>query len=497
MASSATIVWSAGGPVEGRGDDLALDRPLEVGDLFRPLVDEHDHQVALGVVGGDRVGDRLHDHRLAGLGRRHDQAALALADRGDDVDDPADQVARLGLEAQPLTGVERGQLGELDAVLGGLGVGAVDRVDAHHRVELLLALALAGLAHLADDRVTAAQTVLADHRQRDVDVVGAGQVAAGADERVVVQHVEDARGRGEDVVLEDRGVGLAALGGALRAVGGAVTTPAATATAAPALPVVVPVALVLLALTLLLLAVLAALVLLAVVRPVVACRSCWLPVLLAARPVLAGVLLAAAVAGPVVTALALLAPALAVVGPMVRTVLGGLVRRVGLLGGLLGRLLVGLLARAVLVAARLRAAAPATGLSARLPAGLGSLDRLDELRLLHRAGSTDPETAGHRLQVGQQHGVESTRPLLRGLRRAVRGATRGVRRGGFDGFRHVRSFPRISAARRTAGDHLGFLLPRPGSAGMRTGSRWRGRGASDGGRSWKESCVAVPDAPSR
>ena len=63
---------------------------------------------------------------LPALAGRDDQAALALADRGGDVDDPADQVVRLGLEAQPLGRVERGQLLELDPVLGGLGVGAVD-----------------------------------------------------------------------------------------------------------------------------------------------------------------------------------------------------------------------------------------------------------------------------------------------------------------------------------------------------------------------------------
>ena len=90
-ASSATVVWSAGGAVERRGDDLALDRALEVGDLLGPLVDQDHHQVALGVVGRDRVGDRLQDRGLAGLGRRHDQAALALADRGRDVDHPADR----------------------------------------------------------------------------------------------------------------------------------------------------------------------------------------------------------------------------------------------------------------------------------------------------------------------------------------------------------------------------------------------------------------------
>jgi hypothetical protein len=33
------------------------------------------------------MGDVLEEHGLAGARRRHDQRALALADRGDDVDD--------------------------------------------------------------------------------------------------------------------------------------------------------------------------------------------------------------------------------------------------------------------------------------------------------------------------------------------------------------------------------------------------------------------------
>ncbi len=106
--------------------------------------------------------------------------------------------------------VQRDELGELQPVLGGLGVGAVHGVDAHHRVELLLALALAGLAHLADDRVAAAQAVLAHHRQRDVHVLRTREVPAGPHERVVVEHVEDAGRRHQDVVVEDRGVGLVA-----------------------------------------------------------------------------------------------------------------------------------------------------------------------------------------------------------------------------------------------------------------------------------------------
>ena len=80
------------------------------------------------------------------------------------------------------------------------------------------------------------------------------------------------------------------------------------------------------------------------------------------------------------------------------------------------------------------------------------LDRLDELGLLHRAGPGNAHAPGHRLQVGDQHGVEPATALLR--RVCAAGG------GGFDGFRHVRSFPRISAEPARA---VGFwsLLPRP------------------------------------
>ena len=67
--------------VEGGGDHLALHRALHVGHLFRTLVDQKHDQIALRVVGGDRVGDVLEDHGLAGARLRHDQAALALAER--------------------------------------------------------------------------------------------------------------------------------------------------------------------------------------------------------------------------------------------------------------------------------------------------------------------------------------------------------------------------------------------------------------------------------
>ena len=54
-----------------------------------------------GLLTLDRVGDLLHDRRLAGLRRRDDQAALALSDRREQVDDPGGDVVA------PTPGVSR------------------------------------------------------------------------------------------------------------------------------------------------------------------------------------------------------------------------------------------------------------------------------------------------------------------------------------------------------------------------------------------------------
>ena len=98
-------------------------------------------------------------------------------------------------------------------------------------------LALAGDADRAGDGVAAAQAVLAHHVHRHVDVVGAGQVAGGPHERVVVEHVEDARDGLDDVVFAQLGVAVATA--AAFAAGAIAATPAVTeASATPALPAV-------------------------------------------------------------------------------------------------------------------------------------------------------------------------------------------------------------------------------------------------------------------
>ena len=358
--------------------------------------------------------------------------------------------------------VERGQLGELDAALGRLGVGAVDAVDAHHRVELLLALALAGLAHLADDRVAAAQAELAHHRQRDVDVVGAGQVAAGADERVVVEDVEDAGGRAP--ARRPRGSWCRA-----RCAGRHRCRPRSRSRSRPRrrrlrrLPLAV-----------------AGRWSLGPGRrrwsagrgpgrwfwspgsgrpgsgrgsgrrccrpgpagcrgPARGCRP-WLWSPAAGRRWLWSPCWSWSLAGRRGRSPLLVAGRRGRVAR--RRSCWSLVLRRGCPAA--ARLARGSLPRGLVRRASCSArgsACSARPASAPLAAALGGLDRLDELGLLHGAGAGDAQAAGHRLEVGEQHGVESATALLRP---GAVGASGGSG-GGFDGFRHVRSFPRISA----------------------------------------------------
>ena len=145
--------------VERRRDDFALDRALHVGDFFRPLVDQQDDEVDLGVVGGDAVGDVLQQHRLAGARRRDDQAALPLADRDHQVHDARRQVVGRGFELDALLRVERRQVLEEHAIADAIGRLEVDRLDLDQRE---VALALFRLPDLAADGVAGLQVELAN-----------------------------------------------------------------------------------------------------------------------------------------------------------------------------------------------------------------------------------------------------------------------------------------------------------------------------------------------
>ncbi len=172
------------------------DGALHVGDFFGPLVDEQHDQVHLGVVLGDAVGDALQEHRLAGARRRDDEAALALAERRQQVHHASRQVLRIGLEVDLLLRVERREVLEEDLLLGLLRRLEVDRLDLDQRE---VALAVLRRPDDAGDRVARVQVELADLRRRHVDVVRARQV-------VVVgraQEAEAVRQRLEHAFRED------------------------------------------------------------------------------------------------------------------------------------------------------------------------------------------------------------------------------------------------------------------------------------------------------
>jgi hypothetical protein len=151
----------------------ASDVLLHVRDLLRPLVDQQHDEVDLGMVLRDGVGHLLEEDRLTGLRRRDDESALPLTDRGHQVHDPHRQVLVLRFEVDPLVRVAGAQVVEGDAVLGLVGIVAVDPLHLQQRE---VALALLRRAHLAQDRVTRSQVEPLDLARAYVDVVRAVQV---------------------------------------------------------------------------------------------------------------------------------------------------------------------------------------------------------------------------------------------------------------------------------------------------------------------------------
>ena len=118
---------------------------------------------------------------------------------GDDVDDAAGIVlARrvLRFHLEPLVGIERRQIVEMDLVALLLGVLEIDGVDLEQRE---IALAVLRAPDLALDRVAGAEPEPADLRRRDVDVVGAGEIIGigGAQETEAVLQNLDHAGAGD------------------------------------------------------------------------------------------------------------------------------------------------------------------------------------------------------------------------------------------------------------------------------------------------------------
>ena len=179
---------ACGGFVEGGGDDFAFDGALHVGDFFGPLVNEQHDEDDFGVVRRDGVGDGLQQHGFAGARRCDDEAALAFADRGEQVHDTATDVVADGLHFDAFVGVERGQVVEENFVAGFFRGFEVDGLDLDEGEVLF---AFVRRANVTADGVAGLKVELANLGRRDIDVVGTGEI-------VVVGRAEKTVAVGED-----------------------------------------------------------------------------------------------------------------------------------------------------------------------------------------------------------------------------------------------------------------------------------------------------------
>src|SRR2546427_175364 len=122
-----------GGLIEGRADDLALYGSLHVRDFFRALIDQQHDQGDFRMIGGDGVGHRLQHHGFAGARRGHDQAALALADVAEQVENTAGEVLVGRLHFEQALRIERSEIIEKDFVPRYLGIFEVNGFHLNQR----------------------------------------------------------------------------------------------------------------------------------------------------------------------------------------------------------------------------------------------------------------------------------------------------------------------------------------------------------------------------
>ena len=164
--------------VEGGGDHFALHHPLHLGHFFRTLVNQQHDQLTIRVVVGDALGDVLQQHGLTGLGRCNDETALALADRGCQIQYTGGDV--LGgtvatLHAQTLVGVQGSEVFKQDLVAGVFRTVVVDVVDLEQGE---IALALFRRPDLAGNGIAGTQVEAADLARGDIDVIRTSEIRA-------------------------------------------------------------------------------------------------------------------------------------------------------------------------------------------------------------------------------------------------------------------------------------------------------------------------------
>ena len=162
--------------VEGGGEHPGTDGFLEIGDFLRPLVEQQDDQFRIRMVQADRAGDLLEQDGFATARRGDDDAALALAERGDQIDDAhAEEIIALAFQMDPLVREKRGESVEF---LGRLIVGDGHAFDFDHFEGGEVFVALARRADADFDQLADAQAVIADQVGAEVDVIRTGAETA-------------------------------------------------------------------------------------------------------------------------------------------------------------------------------------------------------------------------------------------------------------------------------------------------------------------------------
>jgi hypothetical protein len=164
--------------IEGRGYDLSEPARFHLRDFLRPLIDQQDHQRTFGVIGRHTLGDGPEDGRFPGLGRRHDQGALPLSERTEEIDDAGNMrdgtvSLRFAFEGEKFFGMG----GRQGAESGAFEL-AVTRlpIDVRHFHQGRALAAAIGLAHFSVQLVTGAQSELPDQRSRDINIVPTGEI---------------------------------------------------------------------------------------------------------------------------------------------------------------------------------------------------------------------------------------------------------------------------------------------------------------------------------
>ena len=168
---AGNLYVTVGGFIEGRGNDLCIDGTSHIRNLLRTLVDEQHHDVGLRMVGGNSVGNILHQNGFTSLGLSHDECTLTFTDRGEKVDDTYRRIGGCLVTAKRelLFWEQRRQVLEGHTVAHFMRLASVDGLDiAHRKIFLIIVRRTDSTIH----NITSLQRILLDLLWRYVDVVG-------------------------------------------------------------------------------------------------------------------------------------------------------------------------------------------------------------------------------------------------------------------------------------------------------------------------------------